>query len=47
MIKACGPIAKNESESRTFAQTCICLLPRLMSNELPVHDADQIAEETV
>ena len=37
-------IAKNELESRTLAQTRDLLLPRLMSGELRLAEAERIAE---
>lgn len=38
-------IAKNERESRTLAQTRDLLLPRLMSGEIRVKDAERLVEE--
>ncbi len=38
-------IAKNERESRTLAQTRDLLLPRLMSGEIRVSDAERLVEE--
>lgn len=40
-------IAKNERESRTLAQTRDLLLPRLMSGELRVAEAERMAEEAL
>lgn len=38
-------IAKNERESRTLARTRDLLLPRLMSGEIRVRDAERLVEE--
>lgn len=38
-------IAKNERESRTLAQTRDLLLPKLMSGEIRVRDAERLVEE--
>jgi type I restriction enzyme S subunit len=38
-------IARNERESRTLAQTRDLLLPRLMSGEIRVRDAERLVEE--
>jgi type I restriction enzyme S subunit len=49
--QACQPFydrtVTNKRESRTLAQLCDTLLPKLISGELRVRDAEHIAEKTI